>query len=288
MGHIKIDRKILNWEWYTDINTSRLFLHLLLRANWKDGRFQGVVIPRGSLAISYQNLATETGMSVRNVRTALEHLKSTGEVTVSRQPKFSVITIKNYCYYQSGDTVTDNQLTSNRQPNDSQPTTIEEGKKGRKDINTSSDEEVTSREPEKESVFATIREFYNSVCGSYPRLVKMSDKRKKAIRARLRTGYTIDDFKRLFEKAEASDFLKGKNSRDWQADFDWLICDSNMAKTLEGRYDNKPSAGDGRSYDSSHGEKSKNRFNNFPQRENDYKALERMLLEAQAQGGESG
>ena len=69
--------------------------------------------------------------------------------------------------------------------------------------------------------------------------MKISEKRKKAIRARLKTGYTLEDFQRLFEKAEASDFLKGRNKRDWTATFDWLICDSNMAKVLEGNYDNR-------------------------------------------------
>ncbi|MEQ2852016.1 hypothetical protein AAAV41_08580, partial [Hominiventricola filiformis] len=104
MGHIKIDRRILEWEWYKDLNTCRLFFHLLLRANWKDGRFQGMEIPRGSLVTSYNNLAAETGLSVKNVRTALKHLETTGEVAVNRHPKFSVVTVNNYNLYQSDGT----------------------------------------------------------------------------------------------------------------------------------------------------------------------------------------
>ena len=77
-GHIKIDRRILEWEWYSDINTCRLFIHLLLKANWKDGRFQGTEVPRGSLVTSYSSLAKDTGLSVKNVRTALNHLETTG------------------------------------------------------------------------------------------------------------------------------------------------------------------------------------------------------------------
>ena len=100
--------------------------------------------------------------------------------------------------------------------------------------------------PEKTDTFSdqitTIRELYNSVCGSYPRLVKMSEARKKAIRARLRAGYTVEDFQKLFEMAEASDFLKGKNNRNWSATFDWLVADSNMAKVLDGNYTNRESA----------------------------------------------
>jgi DNA-binding transcriptional regulator YhcF (GntR family) len=237
MDYVKISRKILEWEWYTDVNTKVLFLHILLKASWKPGRFQGIEVPRGSFVTSLQNLAAETGLTIRNVRTALKHLENTGEVTSNRHAKFSVITIKNYDKYQSSD----NQVTANRQSSDNQVTTIEEGKKERKEeYNKSPKGDYESRTPD--NVFITIRELYNSVCGSYPRLVKMSDARKKAINARFKTGYTLDDFQTLFEKAEASDFLKGANKRNWSATFDWLISDTNMAKVLDGNYDTRKEA----------------------------------------------
>lgn len=242
MDYVKISRKILEWEWYKDVNTKVVFFHILLKANWKNGRFQGMEIPRGSFATSYQSLAEETGLTVMNVRTAIKHLKLTQEITVSQRSKFSVITVKNYDAYQTVNKVANNQLTGNQQATNRQLTTIEEGKKERKEeYNKSPKGDYESRTPES-SIYATIRELYNSVCGSYPRLVKMSDARKKAISARLKTGYTLDDFQTLFEKAEASDFLKGANKRNWSATFDWLICDSNMAKVLDGNYDAKEGA----------------------------------------------
>lgn len=239
MDYVKISRKILEWEWYTDVSTKVLFLHILLKANWKGGRFQGAEVPRGSFVTSQQNLAAETGLTIKNVRTALKHLENTGEVAVNRHPKFSVITIKNYDKYQSGGS----QVAVNGQSSGSQVATIEEGKKGRREeYNKSPKGDYESRTPES-SIYATIRELYNSVCGSYPRLVKMSDARKKAINARLKTGYTLDDFRKLFEKAEASDFMKGANKRNWSATFDWMICDSNMAKVLDGNYDPRDQGG---------------------------------------------
>lgn len=94
-----------------------------------------------------------------------------------------------------------------------------------------------------------VFELYNSICSSFPKIRALSETRRKAIKARLRT-YSIDDFRVLFEKAEASNFLRGKNNRDWSATFDWLIKDSNMVKVLEGNYDNKdPSTDDGFNYD---------------------------------------
>ena len=128
MDYVKISRKILEWEWYKDVNTKVVFFHILLKANWKNGRFQGMEIPRGSFVTSYQSLAEETGLTVMNVRTAIKHLKLTQEITVSQHSKFSVITVKNYDAYQTANKVANNQLTGNQQATNRQLTTIEERK----------------------------------------------------------------------------------------------------------------------------------------------------------------
>ena len=90
-----------------------------------------------------------------------------------------------------------------------------------------------------------IADMYNSICVSFPSIRSLSDARKKAIKARLKT-YTVDDFRTVFENAEASAFLKGKNDRNWVATFDWLIKDTNMAKVLDGNYANKSKGYGGR------------------------------------------
>ena len=83
-----------------------------------------------------------------------------------------------------------------------------------------------------------IFELYNRICRSYPRITQYSEARKKAVKASLKK-YNLKDFERLFKKAESSDFLKGKIKCDWRATFDWLINDTNMAKVLDGNYDNR-------------------------------------------------
>lgn len=87
--------------------------------------------------------------------------------------------------------------------------------------------------------YQLIADMYNATCISFPKLTKLSDKRKKTVRARFNQGYTVEDFKRLFELAEGSSFLKGGNGRSWMASFDWLIADANMAKTLDGNYSDR-------------------------------------------------
>lgn len=86
--------------------------------------------------------------------------------------------------------------------------------------------------------YQQIADMYNDTCVSFPRLTSLSDARKKAIKARLKT-YSLEDFRQMFMKAEASSFLKGKNDRNWSATFDWMIKDSNMAKILDGNYDDR-------------------------------------------------
>ena len=89
--------------------------------------------------------------------------------------------------------------------------------------------------------YSEIVELFNSICVSFPKVTRLSNAREKALKARL-NHYALTDFKILFAAAEASSFLKGKNDRNWSANFDWLIKDSNMAKVLDGNYVDK---GDG-------------------------------------------
>lgn len=105
---------------------------------------------------------------------------------------------------------------------------------------TACNEEIESeKEIKKEIDYQLIADMYNDTCVSFPRLTKLSDKRKKAIKARFNQGYSMQDFKRLFEMAEGSSFLKGGNNRSWSASFDWLIADANIAKVLDGNYQDK-------------------------------------------------
>lgn len=128
MDYIKLYRDLTEWEWYSDINTCRLFIHMLLKANWKDGNFKGTTVPRGSFISSIGKLADETALTVREVRTGISHLKLTGEVTSKAFSKYTVFTVKNYDLYQSSDTKSDKQVTSKRHSNDMLTTTIEEKK----------------------------------------------------------------------------------------------------------------------------------------------------------------
>lgn len=85
---------------------------------------------------------------------------------------------------------------------------------------------------------ADIVTLFHDICKSYPKVRAMSENRRKAINARIRT-HGVDAIKEVFEKAENSDFLKGRNNNNWSANFDWLMKDGNFCKVLDGNYDNK-------------------------------------------------
>lgn len=117
-GFIKLHRKLLAWEWYSDINVRVLFLHCLLRANHKPERFLGTLIGKGQFATSLDHLAKECNLTVRQTRTALSKLKTTGELTSKTTSRYTVITINNWDKWQANDTQNDKQATSERQAND--------------------------------------------------------------------------------------------------------------------------------------------------------------------------
>ena len=105
---IKVYRKFMEWEWYTDVNTKTLFLHCLLRANWKEGSWKGINYLPGEFITSLPSLAEESGLSIQQVRTSLSKLISTGEITSKstdsvtgrKLTKNRIITVNNWDEYQ--------------------------------------------------------------------------------------------------------------------------------------------------------------------------------------------
>lgn len=98
-----------------------------------------------------------------------------------------------------------------------------------------------SKEKKEDINYQEVADLYNDTCVSLPRLRTLSDSRKRAIKTLLKK-HTLEELKEVFTKAEASDFMKGNNDRNWVANFDWIIKDSSFAKIIDGNYDNKTGA----------------------------------------------
>lgn len=228
-GYLKLYRSITMWEWYKDTNTKIVFLHLLLKANWEPSRYKGYEVPKGGLVIGLKSLSKELGLSIQSVRTSLEHLKSTNEITIKSTNKFSVVTIVNWEKYQGCDDEVTNKVTHNL-TNDQQTTN--------KQLTTEEEYKNIRTKEIKNISYEKIIDLYHKNCPSLPKVTKITDARKKLINARLK-DYSEEELEKAFKEAEASDFLTGRNGKWGGANFDWIMNTNNIVKILEGNYKNK-------------------------------------------------
>lgn len=214
-GFVKLHRSLLDWEWFSDKNTTRLFIYLLLKANWKDGNFQGKTIPTGSLVTSLAHLSRDTGLSTRSIRTSLEHLKSTHEVTIKTTKKYTLITIEKWAFFQ-GDTNKNDKVNDKEQG--TQTTTIEEYK-NKNNIISKECEDVVS--------------LYKSICTNLTPLKTLTPKRVSRTKKILKK-YTLEQVMDVFRKASNDPYKQGNNPMKWKADYTWLMDEENFVKVLEG------------------------------------------------------
>ena len=112
-GFVVIHRSMLKWGWHNDPATGWLFVNLIMLASHAPSEWKGIKIQRGQLITGRKSLAEQTGLSERQIRTALEHLKSTGEVTIKATNKYSLITIANYGKFQNVEKRPTNNSASN-------------------------------------------------------------------------------------------------------------------------------------------------------------------------------
>jgi hypothetical protein len=133
-GWIKLHRKFVDWEWFSKPEMVKLFLYLLLSVNYEEKKWQGETILPGQIITSYERLSAETNLSVQTIRTCINRLKSTNEITTKSTSHYTIITICNYEFYQTGseesnkqnNTPNNDQITSQQQTTNKQLTTTKE------------------------------------------------------------------------------------------------------------------------------------------------------------------
>lgn len=129
---IKLYRKFTDWEWYSDVTTKAVFLHLLLTANYKPTKWKGEVIEIGETVFGLKELSGKLGISIQKLRTALDKLESTHVINKQTTNKYTRVKVLNYCNYQGlefdGQQTNNNQITNNQQTNNKQITTHKEFK----------------------------------------------------------------------------------------------------------------------------------------------------------------
>ena len=202
----------------------------------------GVFMMSNRIPYTDEMLASIFRREVNTVRLALTAFQQYGMIEIID----NVITIPNWNKHQSLDSYEkkkerDRLYQAERRAK--QRMLIGESSDKSSDIAISEEDKEEEKEKEvdkdnKRTDFQSVVNLYHSICKSFPSVRSLSDARKKAIKARLKS-YTIDDFRTVFENAENSSFLKGEEG-GWKASFDWLIKEANMLKVLEGNYADKP------------------------------------------------
>lgn len=157
------------WGWYKKPKTAHLFIHLLLKANHSEKIWQGEVVKKGQLVTGRKALSVQTGLSEQEIRTGLTHLESTSEITIRATKKYSVITITKWDDYQHEQPAT--QPTTNQVP------TTNKNEKNEKN---------------KEIIDCVI-DFLNQKTGKS--FKKTTPSTRKVIGARIRDGFSLQDFK---------------------------------------------------------------------------------------------
>ena len=228
-GYIKIHRKLLSWGWYSVPCVKDVFIHLLITANYATSEYRGVTIERGQAVFGLDSLSQSLGYSIKQIRTAVDKLKKTGEITVWTNRQFSVATIINYDEYQD---MTENDERANEGQTD--------GKRKANKGQTKGTQRAVSKEIKKErnkEIYTYVLDEFNSVCQSLPKVKTINQTRRGRIdKAQAQLGDMT--FTELFNRVEASDFLTGR-VKTWRADFDWILKPENLTKIIEGSYDNR-------------------------------------------------
>lgn len=173
-GWVKIHRQITEWEWYRDANTFRVFMHLLLSANYEDKRWRNIDVLRGQIITGRVELAQALCLSERQVRTSLEKLKMSGVISIKTTNQYSLITVENYNLFQ--DTSNENvqpkvqpatSQKSDKCPTNDQPkvrptTTTQEYKNSLKNKISSLHSDILSKSSEEQTQKKTFAELLKS------------------------------------------------------------------------------------------------------------------------------
>lgn len=233
-GYIKLHRQILEWEWYSDINTKILFLHILLKANFKNMVWRGININRGQLFTSITHLSSEIGISEKKIRTSLKKLKNTNEIDIQGASNGTMITVCNYETYQSleisegeqmaSERANEGQAKGERRANEGQQRKKNnKDKKENKENNTLLSEIKISDVPEENKQFYTIALTFHDIMQSYLTKLKIKSTTKHTYEKWISViRLMFENDKRTVEEfREVAEYLKKEtpdnNGFSWQA-----------------------------------------------------------------------
>lgn len=229
-GWICVHRQLLEWEWFSDHNTFRLFVYFMLKANHQDKKWKGILIKRGQHLTSLDAISAGTGLTKSQVRTSIKKLKSTHEIAHESNKQHTVITVINYSLYQSSDTQVSTRVTHESHTNRTRV--------------TPNNNDNNDNNEKKSNIHQLVADSWNEVFKDDLSLVsKVTQKRKAAINGCIaemkgteHDFSKVETWTRLFVYAKTVKFLMGDNDRNWTMSFDFITTKSKLLKLIEGEY----------------------------------------------------
>lgn len=143
--YIRLYRSMERWGWYKDSNTKSLFLHCLIKANYKENEYKGHVVEAGSFITSTEHLSIETGMTIQEIRTSLARLCRTGEIIKKSTNNFTQLYVVKWGDYQCQEDEDNKPITNEQQTDNKRITTTNKDKKEKKDNNVKNKDNTYSK-----------------------------------------------------------------------------------------------------------------------------------------------
>ena len=196
-GYIKLYRSLLSWEWHDSQSVVTVFLHCLLLANWEPKKWRGIEIARGSFITSTVKLSEVTGLCRQTVTDCLRRLEATGELTVTSTHRYTLITVNNYDRYQDEKPAPVNSVV--KSVVNPVVNSVVKNLDNCLDNCLDTTEEV-KKVKNKEEIYIVVSYLNDRASASFR---PTSEKTKTLIRARLREGYTVEDFKKVIDNKVA-------------------------------------------------------------------------------------
>lgn len=241
MYFLKLYYKLLDWEWYTNANVMRLFIHCLLKANRQTKKWQGITIERGSFITSYNHLAVELNLSTQQIRTALDKLESTGEITRritrNQQGSNTMIIVKNYNEHQPSNTQDNTQITLKQHSNNTQITTTKECNNV---YNEKNDRVININAPNPNNFFnPVVKEFHARMKDVLHYNIRLNGNQcDKVVELNQRIPDFTDTIPIVFERLKYISW-NFEDGTIVNADVNWLLDKENYISVLNGKFTTK-------------------------------------------------
>lgn len=254
-GYVRIYRSLLGHPAFRNDAEALAFAWMVIRAQWRPTRVRYkdriIQLHRGQLAISVRDMANALDRDKAWVERLWKRLKSETMLETASATGVSVVTICNYDDYQ-GDRDTDEAVRETPRETDARQArdTEQRREKGKKVIEEETDVSSSRQPDDCDAVVSSWNAMATST--DLPTCQKLSDKRRKACRARLRDD-GLDAIQRAIARIPHSAFLRGDTGNWAGASFDFLLRPDSVTSILEGKYDDRdrsvppPSGSQGRS-----------------------------------------